>query len=300
MTTTTSHKPTVALLALLGCLAGLHTLAAQAQTRSVTLDPQSLLQALNKVRARGCNGSPVAMADLHIEPRLSAAAGRVAEGAPLANALKAASYRSPRTTLISLSGYAGAPAIAQGAANHACQTVMDAEFQEMGFFAKGPQVWIVLATPFLPPLAADKEQIEARVLYLVNQARSQARHCGSEALAAAQPVRLNARLHSASAAHAEDMARYSYFSHTGRDGFHVSERANRTGYVWRAIGENIASGQMNADVAVQGWLKSPTHCANLMMPSYTEMGLAFAVNPQSDGGVYWVQVFGLPSRDQTR
>ena len=83
----------------------------------------------------------------------------------------------------------------------------------------------------------------------------------------AQPVRLNSRFRPTSAAHAEEMARYSYFSHTGSDGFHVSERASRTGNSWRAIGENIASGQMNAD---------------------------FAVNPQSEGGVYWVQVFGLP------
>ena len=286
--------PMVTLMALLACFAGRHTVAAQTHNRSAVLDPQSLLQTLNKVRARGCNGSPQVTTDLRIDPRLSAAAARVAEGAPLTKALKAATYRSPRATLISLSGYAGAPAIARGTVIHSCQTVMDAEFKEMGFFAKGPQVWIVLAVPFLPPLAADKDQIEARVLNLVNQARSQARSCGSEALAAAQPVRLNAKLHLASTAHAEDMARYSYFSHTDRDGFHVSERVNRTGYAWRAIGENIASGQMHADLAVQGWLKSPSHCANLMMPSYTEMGLAFAVNPQSDGGVYWVQVFGLP------
>ena len=286
--------PMVTLMALLACFAGRHTVAAQTHNRSAVLDPQSLLQTLNKVRARGCNGSPQVTTDLRIDPRLSAAAARVAEGAPLTKALKAATYRSPRATLISLSGYAGAPAIARGTVIHSCQTVMDSEFKEMGFFAKGPQVWIVLAVPFVTPLAADKDQIEARVLNLVNQARSQARSCGSEALAAAQPVRLNAKLHSASAAHAEDMARYSYFSHTDRDGFHVSERVNRTGYAWRAIGENIASGQMHADLAVQGWLKSPSHCANLMMSSYTEMGLAFAVNPQSDGGVYWVQVFGLP------
>jgi uncharacterized protein YkwD len=171
---------------------------------------------------------------------------------------------------------------------------MDPDFKEMGFYAAGPRVWIILAAPFSPPLTTDKDLIEARVLTLVNEARSQARQCGNEALSAAQPVRLNAKLHAASAAHAEDMARYSYFSHAGRDGFHVSERANRTGYAWRAIGENIASGQMNADLAVQGWLKSPSHCANLMMPGYTEMGLAFAVNPESAGGVYWVQVFGLP------
>lgn len=88
------------------------------------------------------------------------------------------------------------------------------------------------------------------------------------------------------------MARHNYFSHSGRDGSHVAERASRTGYPWRAIGENIAAGQMQADAAVQGWLNSPGHCANLMSPTYTEMGAAFAVNSRSSAGIYWVQVFG--------
>ena len=267
---------------------------ANAQNKSPTVDPQALLQAFNNVRARGCSGIPAATVPLQVDQRLSAAATRTAAGTELADALKAVGYRSPRTTLIALSGYIDAPAIAQGAARYSCQTVMDDDYKQMGFYAQGPRVWIVLAAPFLPPRPTDKDQIEARVLFLVNEARSQARMCGNESMAAAQPVRLNGKLRSASAAHAEDMARYSYFSHTGRDGFHVSERANKTGYAWRAIGENIASGQLNADLAVQGWLKSPSHCTNLMMPNYTEMGLAFAVNPQSDGGVYWVQVFGLP------
>ena len=267
---------------------------AQAQTKIPVADPQSILQALNNIRGSGCRGSPNRAAAFRLDSRLSNAAARVASGTELAEALQAAAYRSQRTTLIALSGYADAQAIAQGAASYSCPMVMDADFKEVGFYAKNKQVWLVLAVPFSPPLATDAEPIEARVLALVNQARSQARLCGKEAMAAAQPLRLKASLRAAAAAHAEDMARYSYFSHTGRDGRHVSERVNRAGYAWRAIGENIASGQMNAELAVQGWLKSPSHCANLMTPGYTEMGLAFAVDPQSEGGVYWVQVFGLP------
>ena len=49
---------------------------------------------------------------------------------------------------------------------------------------------------------------------------------------------------------------------------------------------------MTADVAVQGWLKSPGHCANIMSPDFSEMGAAFAVNPKSSAGIYWVQVLG--------
>jgi len=281
-------------LALCAGLVALSAGLAPAQTHNPTADPLPLLQALNSLRASGCSGSPKTAAEFRFDARLSSAAAHVAAGTELAQALKAVAYRSQRTTLIALSGYADAKAIAQGAASYSCHTVMDPGLKEVGFYAKNKQVWLVLAEPFSPPLTADEDQIEDHVLLLVNNARRQARMCGKDAMPAAQPVRLNARLRAASAAHADEMASLNYFSHTGRDGLHVSERANRAGYTWRAIGENIASGQMNADLAVQGWLKSPSHCANLMTPSYTEMGLAFAVNPQSDGGVYWVQVFGLP------
>lgn len=88
------------------------------------------------------------------------------------------------------------------------------------------------------------------------------------------------------------MARYNYFSHTGRDGSTVDGRATQAGYPWRNIGENIAAGQMTADAAVQGWIKSPGHCANIMSPAFREMGAAFVVNAQSSMGVYWAQVFG--------
>jgi uncharacterized protein YkwD len=287
-------QPIGAALAALACLAALGAEPATAQTTARPTEQPALLKALNEVRAQGCGDKAQRASALLHDPRLSATAARVAEGTPLAEALKASAYRSPRTTLIALSGFTGEQASAQGAASHACNTLMDAEIKESGFFAKGSQVWIVLAVPFAPPGAAQADEIEARVLALVNEARGQARMCGSAALAAAPPVQLNTRLRTASAAHADEMARLNYFGHTGRDGLQVFERASRTGYAWRAIGENIASGQMQPEAAVQGWLKSPSHCANLMMPGYTDMGLAYAVNPHSEGGVYWVQVFGLP------
>ena len=253
-----------------------------------------LLNALNAARTKSCDGSSFTPPPLRLEPRLSAVAARVANGAKLAEALKASAYRSPRTTMIALKGYSSDQASAHGAASHTCAALMDAEFKESGIFTRGSEVWIVLAVPFEPPGPADANQIEERVLALVNEARGQARMCGNAVLPAAPPVHLDEKLRLTSAVHADEMARLNYFGHTGRDGLQVLERASRTGYAWRAIGENIASGQMQAEAAVQGWLKSPSHCANLMMPGYTDMGLAFAVNPQSEGGVYWVQVFGLP------
>ena len=43
---------------------------------------------------------------------------------------------------------------------------------------------------------------------------------------------------------------------------------------------------------VEGWLANPGHCANLMNPQFTELGAAYAVDPQSDAGIYWVGFFG--------
>ena len=267
--------------------AGAQTLA------GTTMEPQALAQYLNSVRAGGCPGHAGPRAALHHDARLSATAARAAEGAGLNEALRQSSYRAPRSTMIMLKGYQGARARTQGAVSHSCATVMNAEFREFGFHVRGNDAWIVLAAPFLPPLAAQARELEERVISLVNDARSRALLCGDRLMAAAPPVRANARLRATAAAHANDMAGLSFFSHTGTDGSQVAERARRSGYAWRTVGENIAAGQMTAEAAMQGWLKSPSHCANLMQPSYTEMGLAFAVNPQSESGVYWVQVFGL-------
>ena len=169
---------------------------------------------------------------------------------------------------------------------------MHGELTEAGFYQRGTQTWLVLAAPFTPPQAAQAGDVQARVLALVNEARARPRRCGAASFAAARPVRWSATLQEAAAGHAADMARHSYFSHTGRDGSNVDDRASRAGYAWLAIGENIAAGQMQADAAVQGWLNSPGHCANLMAPVYTDMGAAFAVNNASSAGIYWVQVFG--------
>ena len=89
------------------------------------------------------------------------------------------------------------------------------------------------------------------------------------------------------------MATLRYFSHQGKDGSQVGERASRAGYAWQHIGENIASGMRSPEEAVAGWVASPGHCANLMSPGFTEMGSGFAQSRDAETGiVFWTQVFG--------
>jgi uncharacterized protein YkwD len=274
-----------------GCLAVLAVTSA-AQAPPADADHQPLLRALNALRQKGCDGRPAPAKALRENARLSDAAARIASGSKLDGALQAADYRATRAAQITLSGYIGANALAQGAMTASCKETGQDDLSEVGVYQRGTKTWLVLASPFSPPAAAQAGDVQAQVLALVNEARARPRRCGNESFGAARPLRFNATLQDVSAAHAADMARYSYFEHTGRDGSRVSDRASRAGYPWRAIGENIAAGQTTADIAVQGWLKSPGHCANIMSPDFSEMGAAFAVNTQSSADIYWVQVFG--------
>jgi uncharacterized protein YkwD len=108
----------------------------------------------------------------------------------------------------------------------------------------------------------------------------------------APPLRWNDLLAAAAIAHSRDMAARNYFSHSAKNGNRVGDRAQREGYKWRRIGENIAAGQGSAEQAVSAWLSSPTHCANLMSRDFTEMGAAYALNSESETPIYWTQVFG--------
>ena len=49
-------------------------------------------------------------------------------------------------------------------------------------------------------------------------------------------------------------------------------------------GENLASGVMSADAVVMGWLGSPEHCANIMNPAYSQIGVGVRGEPARCGG----------------
>lgn len=100
-------------------------------------------------------------------------------------------------------------------------------------------------------------------------------------------------LNQAAQRHAEDMARTGQFSHTGSNGSTMSSRVRQTGYVFRAVAENIfmQSPNNNAPEAVRGWMNSSGHRRNLLNARYTEIGIGYAVRGNNH---YYVQVFGTP------
>ena len=135
--------------------------------------------------------------------------------------------------------------------------------------------------------------VRARVVELVNVARSRGRKCGSERFAAAPSLRVSRPLNEAAADHARDMARRKYFEHRGRDGSQPKDRVLRAGYRPRLSGENIAYGPESAEEVVAGWLDSPGHCANIMDPRFEDIGVGLATG-RKRGQIYWVQTFGAP------
>jgi uncharacterized protein YkwD len=132
------------------------------------------------------------------------------------------------------------------------------------------------------------------VVVLVNEARAQARTCGTTWHPAAAPLTVNANLTVAARAHSADMAAGDYLSHTGRDGSLPWDRMRSAGYSYRAAGENIAAGQPSPAIVMTAWLGSSGHCATLMSPTFTEIGVGHSQRGGTRYSHYWAQSFGHP------
>jgi len=123
------------------------------------------------------------------------------------------------------------------------------------------------------------------MLQLVNSVRQNGCKCGDTYYPPAPPLVWDDRLEDAAQSHSNDMLQNNYFSHIETDGSNGGVRIQRAGYNWMAYGENIGMGYKTEREVVEGWLKSPGHCKNIMNKLYKEMGVARAGN-------YWTQDFG--------
>jgi uncharacterized protein YkwD len=218
----------------------------------------------------------------------------VSSGPPLVQALKAVGYQAASVQAIVLTGPPDAATAMTVLKERYCQALVSPEYSEIGI-KQEQRIWqIVLARPLLSAKLGDWRQAGQEVLGLVNDARRTPRACGARRFGSAPPVRWNDRLAAAALAHSREMAQHNFFRHEGRDGSQVASRASRQGYPWRVVGENIAAGPGAPEQAVAGWLASPGHCANIMDPRFTEMGVAYATNPESRMTIYWTQVFATP------
>ncbi|CAN5690480.1 CAP domain-containing protein [soil metagenome] len=145
-----------------------------------------------------------------------------------------------------------------------------------------------------PAKTCNIANFQQTLMALINQARASSRQCGGTAYKAVAALQWNSRLFEAAAGHSAEMVANNYFSHTSLDGSNFGQRLSNAGYVWSAIGENIAAGPRSVDEVMTGWLNSPGHCSNIMGENFTEVGLACVSGSSSQYPSYWTMDLGRP------
>lgn len=270
-----------------GCLAAI----AAVLLASTAANAADLADQINALRARGCSGAAGTAERLQRSRALDAVAAEWAKGGRLQQALEKTHYRAASSSSMRVLGAPDDRAILNVLEQQYCAVVTNPQFTTLGIARRGRNVWIVIAKPIELPSPKQANEIAREVLTLVNAARAKPRKCGGTTFDAAPPLTLSAPLTKAALQHAQDMARHGRLEHEGSDGSTPAQRVTRAGYRWRHVAENIAAGAPTADAVVRGWLASPGHCSNIMGRHYREMGIAFAVDPKSDAGIYWAQTF---------
>ena len=140
------------------------------------------------------------------------------------------------------------------------------------------------AAPGLVPIASSSP-VEQAIVDLTNQERMR------QGLGA---LRTEARLSQAARLQVEQLVRAGRLDHVLPDAQYPrpEDRLAAAGYPWQAYGENLAFGYPDARSAVNGWMNSPGHRANIVGTAFTEIGAGSATD--ANGRTYYAQVFGHP------
>jgi uncharacterized protein YkwD len=105
------------------------------------------------------------------------------------------------------------------------------------------------------------------------------------------PLHISSRLSAAARQHSAEMAARGYFSHDSANGSSFDRRIARYypmgGRRYWSVGENLlwSSPDVDAPGALQMWLNSPEHRANLLTARWREIGIS-AVHSASAPGTY--------------
>jgi uncharacterized protein YkwD len=133
---------------------------------------------------------------------------------------------------------------------------------------------------------ANSHELAREVLDLVNEERT---NRGLNALT------LNPLLSQIAEDFACEMIEDGFFAHENPNepGVGPGQRAIDAGYIFLAIGENLAGGQTSPVQVMREWMASTQgHRENILSPQWSEIGIA--VRTGGEYGVYWVQEFGNP------
>jgi uncharacterized protein YkwD len=143
-------------------------------------------------------------------------------------------------------------------------------------------------TPTSVEPTTQEEAMEDTVHALINEQRT---GNGLAPLVHDEAIRAVAR------AHSQDMVARDFFDHVNPDGLDPFDRLAMDFITYSAAGENIAWNRGYSDpaaVAVEGWMNSSGHRANILNGTYTHTGVGVA-RSEADGAWYFTQVFTLPT-----
>jgi len=116
---------------------------------------------------------------------------------------------------------------------------------------------------------------------------------GERAKAGFSPLAIDGRLVGLARERSDDMVSRGYFSHTTPEGKMVFDFLDARGIYSPYAGENLARTNAEANQAVQlalsGFMNSPTHRKNVLNSHYTHLGIGEATSPE--GMRYFTLVF---------
>lgn len=129
----------------------------------------------------------------------------------------------------------------------------------------------------IPIINSEVINYEKEVVSLVNEVRLQN---------GLNPLAENWELSRVARFKSQDMKDNNYFSHTSPVYGTPFQMIKNFGISYRSAAENIARGQSTPKAVVNSWMNSPGHRANILNPSYTQIGVGYVSN-----GKYWTQMF---------
>ncbi len=110
------------------------------------------------------------------------------------------------------------------------------------------------------------------------------------------PLQLDKQLSIAAANKGQHMFDHNYWAHFAPDGTTPWQFIRAAGYDYSYAGENLARGFTTSVDAMNAWMKSPTHRANILSPLYKDVGFAIKEGTlQGEETVLIVQEFGQRS-----
>ena len=121
---------------------------------------------------------------------------------------------------------------------------------------------------------------EQQLLDLTNQARANS---------GLSMLRMDPRLCRAARLHSANMARLNSMSHN-LEGKSHQHRTMEAGYPSGMVAENICYSQGNPQAAINTWLNSSGHRANMLSYQYSDLGVGIGYS--NNGQPYYTQVFG--------